>query len=157
MIGIWQRFQRNFKVELQINHVQINRARPVTGFSPVHLPITTSLYLEGTLYLGLSTHHCTEIGLSSLYRDRSLTCAFTHLHILVPGWNLVPWVCLLITVGRRGTGSFLYFIHHSSLPITVKIKIITCGVKLDQNVRWRIGNLLEKGANAKGVCAKFSR
>ena len=30
MIGIWQRFQRNFEVELRINRVQINRAQPVT-------------------------------------------------------------------------------------------------------------------------------
>ena len=30
MIGIWQRFQRNFEVELRINRVRINRAQPVT-------------------------------------------------------------------------------------------------------------------------------
>ena len=32
MIGIWQRFQRNFELsELRINRVRINRARPVVN------------------------------------------------------------------------------------------------------------------------------
>ena len=33
MIRMWQRFQRNFElVEIRINRVRINRARPVVGF-----------------------------------------------------------------------------------------------------------------------------